>query len=191
VEGELFNQLGYYYERSNNLQIIIKGENKLNHSEPREHKRDFDDYECDMQIIDYHSNINESCVAADSKVKSIKLNRKQRQVIESTPFSDYNTACLRSEIDPQESVDECEASLCQIISNTLSDSSSYLLNFSIDFKKNSRKSFNHINECKQTIEVSRCNEQTFEYNFNVDMPCSIADSKVKSIILNGRQRQVI
>jgi hypothetical protein len=62
--------------------------------------------------------------------------------------------------------------------------------FSISSLKNLRSTLIQFNQRRPIVDVSRCDEQTFERNSNVSEPCPAAETKIKSNPLNDRQRQV-
>jgi hypothetical protein len=66
LEEEFFNLFGYYYERNEDLQVIIKDKNNISYSEPWECKRDFVNCGCQMQTINLHSKPE-----VETKVKSL------------------------------------------------------------------------------------------------------------------------
>jgi hypothetical protein len=79
---------------------------KIGYYEPPEQREVFDECEYYVQTIDYHSNVCKFCPVADYVVKSEKLNDKQKQIIESTIYSDDRTICLGSQTDRQKHVEE-------------------------------------------------------------------------------------
>jgi hypothetical protein len=55
---KLFSQFGYYYERREDLQVIIKGMNKISYSEPQESREEFEDCEGEAQTINHHTKVS-------------------------------------------------------------------------------------------------------------------------------------
>jgi hypothetical protein len=51
-----------------------------------ERKQVIDVLRCDEQAFKYHSNIDKTCAAADTEVKSNKLNFRQSYIIEIQPI---------------------------------------------------------------------------------------------------------
>jgi hypothetical protein len=90
-EEELFNQFEYYYERNEDLQVIIKGEIKISYSESWERSTNSQSStQCKLAMW-----------AADTKVKSTKLNGKQSQVVESIHCLVVGTMWLNFETNQQ------------------------------------------------------------------------------------------
>jgi hypothetical protein len=76
VEEELFETYGYIIIRDKKIDPIIKFEMKFSYYEPLEGRQVLNDYERDVQTIDYHFKVGKLCPAADSEVKSEQLNGK-------------------------------------------------------------------------------------------------------------------
>jgi hypothetical protein len=96
---------------------------------------------------------------------------------------------LRSETDHQHHVEEANHF------NTFGRFYNLINLFSVSssrrFIRDSRKSISTIYEHKQAKEVFECDEQTFEYHSNVNMPRASADTEVKTNHLNDRQNRDI
>jgi hypothetical protein len=92
-EESLFNCYGYYYLKRK-VEPVIKDQSKKCYSEPRECRSETEDCECEAQTIYHHSNIDERCAAANTKVSYIKANGSQSRVVESTNNLIDRNICL-------------------------------------------------------------------------------------------------
>jgi hypothetical protein len=58
-------------------------------------------------------------------------------------------------------------------------------------KDQDKKCYSEPGERISETEDYKCGAQAIYYHFNIDEPCASVETKVRSIILNGRQSQVV
>jgi hypothetical protein len=161
------------------------------------HRQKIVDCECDKRIIRCHTNVGKSCPTADTIVKSYELNGKQRQVTESIRYLLDSTICLRSETDLQFDVEEAKPQADEKDNFGLKNVSSEFICYESDVN-NDKSNFEEIEklDCcepqkrRQVFDDCECDEQIINYRSNVDKPCPVAETVVKSYKINRKQKQV-
>jgi hypothetical protein len=165
------------------METVIKGSLKQCYGKFHERKQGIDDCECDNQTIEYHSNIDMSWLAAETKIICDSIIGRQ--------FFDDGTICLELETDHQGQAEEAKS---QNTFGKIYKLFDLLIIGSFgkrNILKHSNDLLNDFNEGRKVIEQLGCNMQAIKDHSNVDKLCSAADIKIRCDSIIDNQRQIV